>query len=238
MCYATAFQRSCVTVMFSVVSLILFRVEERVLVQSSVPNSHICTGSDPATSPAFPPEACSNVFNLDLTVKVLPPLPPHPDMFKLVKLDWGKAGFCYRPQGKIMFSQASVILSTINLIATRSLLILVTARSVRVLLEYFLVHYKVKKNGRLAFDVNAFYLLLPSATKLRRYVFTRLLLRTVRILLECILVVLAAQEKINSTTSVVIVFSYMRSGSTFIGELFKQNDDVFYIYEPLHLGHR
>ena len=40
----------------------------------------------------------------------------------------------YRPQGKVMFSQAP----TIGLMATRSLLILVTARSVRILLEYFL----------------------------------------------------------------------------------------------------
>ena len=38
--------------------------------------------------------------------------------------------FYYRPQGKVMFSQASVILSTIGLMATRSLLILVTLRSV------------------------------------------------------------------------------------------------------------
>ena len=32
---------------------------------------------------------------------------------------------CYQPQGKVMFSQASVILSTIGLMDTRSLLILV-----------------------------------------------------------------------------------------------------------------
>ena len=38
-----------------------------------------------------------------------------------------------------MFSQVSVILSTIGLMDTRSLLILVTARSVRILLECFLV---------------------------------------------------------------------------------------------------
>ena len=38
-----------------------------------------------------------------------------------------------------MFSQASVILSTICLMPSRSLLILVTARSVRILLECFLV---------------------------------------------------------------------------------------------------
>ena len=38
----------------------------------------------------------------------------------------------YRPQGKVMFSQASVIVSTIGLRATRSLLILVTARSARI----------------------------------------------------------------------------------------------------------
>ena len=38
-----------------------------------------------------------------------------------------------------MFSQVSVILSTIDLMDTRSLLILVTARSVRILPECFLV---------------------------------------------------------------------------------------------------
>ena len=40
---------------------------------------------------------------------------------------------------KVMFSHASVILFTIGLMATLSLLILVTARSVRILLECFLV---------------------------------------------------------------------------------------------------
>ena len=38
-----------------------------------------------------------------------------------------------------MFSQVSVILSTIGLMATRSLIILVTVRSVRILLECYLV---------------------------------------------------------------------------------------------------
>ena len=38
-----------------------------------------------------------------------------------------------------MFSQASVILSAINLMATQSLLMLVTARLVGILLEYLLV---------------------------------------------------------------------------------------------------
>ena len=36
-----------------------------------------------------------------------------------------ETGPCYRPQGKVMFSQASVILSTIGLMPTGSLLILV-----------------------------------------------------------------------------------------------------------------
>ena len=45
----------------------------------------------------------------------------------------------YALQGKVMFSKTSVILSTIGLKATRSLLILVTARSLRILLECFLV---------------------------------------------------------------------------------------------------
>ena len=45
----------------------------------------------------------------------------------------------YRPQGKVMFSQVSVILSIIGLMATRLLLIPFTAQSVRILLECFLV---------------------------------------------------------------------------------------------------
>ena len=49
----------------------------------------------------------------------------------------------YRPQGKVMFSQASVILSTVGLMATQSLLILVTTRSVRILLECFHVYFIV-----------------------------------------------------------------------------------------------
>ena len=47
----------------------------------------------------------------------------------------------YRPQGKVMFSQACVILSTIGLMATRSLLNLVI--SVCILLECFLVLRRV-----------------------------------------------------------------------------------------------
>ena len=47
--------------------------------------------------------------------------------------------YVYRPQGKVMFSQVSVILSTIGVMATGSLLILVMARSVRILLQCFLV---------------------------------------------------------------------------------------------------
>ena len=52
---------------------------------------------------------------------------------------------CYRPQGNVMFSRASVILFTIAFMDTRSLLILVgysvttTVGSVRILLECFLV---------------------------------------------------------------------------------------------------
>ena len=52
----------------------------------------LCTGLDSATSPALPPKACPNVFNSNLTVRVLPPLPPIPDMFRLLKLDCGKPG--------------------------------------------------------------------------------------------------------------------------------------------------
>ena len=46
----------------------------------------------------------------------------------------------YRPQGKVTFSEACVILFTISLISTRSLLILVTARSVHIILECLLVN--------------------------------------------------------------------------------------------------
>ena len=45
----------------------------------------------------------------------------------------------YRPQGKVMFSQAGVSLFTICLMATRSLFILVTSLSVHNLLECFLL---------------------------------------------------------------------------------------------------
>ena len=51
--------------------------------------------------------------------------------------------YYYRLQGKVMFSQAYVILSTISLMATGSLLILVTAWSVCMLLECFLVTFCV-----------------------------------------------------------------------------------------------
>ena len=108
-----------------------------------------------------------------------------------------------------MFLRASVNLSTVGLNAAHLLLIIVTA-------------------GRYTFYWNIFLFTM----KQKRW--------AAGIRLKCILslIVLAAQERVNSTTSVVIVFSYMRSGSTFIGELFKQNDELFYIYEPLHMGHR
>ena len=47
--------------------------------------------------------------------------------------------YFYRPQGKVIFSQASDILSTISLIATRYLLILVAVHLVSILLECFFV---------------------------------------------------------------------------------------------------
>ena len=31
-----------------------------------------------------------------------------------------------------------------------------------------------------------------------------------------------------------MIVTYMRSGSTFTGDLFNQNPDVFYVFEPLH----
>ena len=48
--------------------------------------------------------------------------------------------YCYRPQGKVMFSEACVILFTIGLMATLSLLILFMVWLVRILLECFLVY--------------------------------------------------------------------------------------------------
>ena len=50
--------------------------------------------------------------------------------------------FFYRPEGKVMFSHASVILSTIGLMAAGSLLILVMERSVCILLECLLAYHK------------------------------------------------------------------------------------------------
>ena len=47
--------------------------------------------------------------------------------------------YYYRPQGKVIFSQASAILSTIGLMATRPLLNLVTAPSVCIPVDCFLV---------------------------------------------------------------------------------------------------
>ena len=67
----------------------------------------------------------------------------------------------YRPQGKVMFSQASVILSTIGLMDTRSLLILVTARSVCILLECFLVmKFKHFNQSDITNDITALTLML------------------------------------------------------------------------------
>ena len=47
----------------------------------------------------------------------------------------------YLPQGKVMLSEVCVILFIIGLMATRSLLILVMARSVHILLDCFLVPF-------------------------------------------------------------------------------------------------
>ena len=58
-----------------------------------------------------------------------------------VKMSWPtrlRIRNIYRSQGKITFSETWVILLTIGPMATRSLLILAMARSVRILLEYFL----------------------------------------------------------------------------------------------------
>ena len=67
----------------------------------------------------------------------------------------------YRLQEKVLFSHVSVILSTIGLIATRSLPILITARSVRILLECFLVYF-VLLSYCYPFQI-CFYLCLLSA---------------------------------------------------------------------------
>ena len=52
-----------------------------------------------------------------------------------------------------MFSQVCVILFTTGLMATRSLLILVTALLVRILLECFLVIFLLRKDGNTHVDI-------------------------------------------------------------------------------------
>lgn len=32
----------------------------------------------------------------------------------------------------------------------------------------------------------------------------------------------------------VVILTYMRSGSTFTGDIIQRNPDVFYVFEPLH----
>ena len=130
-------------------SLILFRVGELFHVQSSGPEFphlnrtlapvRLCTGPDPATSPALLPSQ-SNIFKLvqlgpNFQCPATSSLPP-----RYVQT-------CYRPQGKLMFS-TSVCQSVHSRPQCRSF----TAhncysRSVHVLLEYFLVHYEAKKVG-------------------------------------------------------------------------------------------
>lgn len=38
----------------------------------------------------------------------------------------------------------------------------------------------------------------------------------------------------NHNSTVVLLMAYYRSGSSFTGELFNRNPDVFYLYEPLY----
>ncbi|RWS22658.1 hypothetical protein B4U80_14892 [Leptotrombidium deliense] len=38
-------------------------------------------------------------------------------------------------------------------------------------------------------------------------------------------------------TKLLIIVAYCRSGSTFLGDLLQQNDDIFYSFEPLHGSH-
>lgn len=45
---------------------------------------------------------------------------------------------------------------------------------------------------------------------------------------------LEQQELNRRRRNKLLIFSLPRSGSSFLGELFNRNDDVFYLYEPLH----
>jgi hypothetical protein len=41
-------------------------------------------------------------------------------------------------------------------------------------------------------------------------------------------------ELSENAQKVVIIVSFMRSGSSFLGEIFNNHKDAFYMYEPLH----
>ena len=81
-------------------------------------------------------------------------------MFDLKQINWAVKDIFTDRKG--MFSQVSVILSTIGIMAIQSLLILITAWSVRILLECFLVQFiftikDVKKGSWKVTDVQLSY---------------------------------------------------------------------------------
>ena len=42
------------------------------------------------------------------------------------------------------------------------------------------------------------------------------------------------EERENKPRKVVVIVTFMRSGSTFLGEMFNVHKDTFYMFEPLH----
>ena len=47
----------------------------------------------------------------------------------------------------------------------------------------------------------------------------------------------AVDDPRNSKKMFVILVTGFRTGSTFLGELMNQNEDVLYLFEPFHQGH-
>ena len=41
--------------------------------------------------------------------------------------------------------------------------------------------------------------------------------------------------RISSNFTAVIILTYMRSGSSLLGDILQQSPEAFYIYEPLHI---
>lgn len=46
--------------------------------------------------------------------------------------------------------------------------------------------------------------------------------------------ILREQSELSRKQSKLLIISYKRSGSSFLGEIFNRHQDVFYLYEPLH----